>query len=85
MTPEEVLQCHLLLLDSKELQPQTPVTPSPVREVQETVASSSEGTPAGRHGSSEDGRTKEKRKLSVREIVSAHLNFCRSMCTSKLC
>ena len=74
MTPEEVLQCHLLLLDSKELQPQTPVTPSPVREVQETVASSSEGTPAGRHGSSEDGvRTKEKRKLSVREIVSTRI------------
>ena len=70
MTPEEVLQRHLLLVDTREMQPQTPVTPSPVRELQETGASSSEGTPAGRHGSSEDGRTNEKRKLSVREIVS---------------
>ena len=70
MTPEEVLQRHLLMIDTKEIQLQTPVTPSPVRELQETGASSSESTPAGRHGSSEDWRTKEKRKLSVREIVS---------------
>lgn len=72
MTPEEVLQRHLLLVDTKEIQPQSPVTSSPLRDLQETGASSSEGTPAGRHGNSkEDGRTKEKRKLSVREIVSA--------------
>ena len=71
MTPEEVLQRHLLLVDSNETQPQTPATPSPVRQLQETVASSSGDTPAGRHRNSEDGvKVKEKRKWSVREIVS---------------
>ncbi len=71
MSPEEVLQRHLLMIDSQQQQQQVPVTPSPAgRGGGGTVTPSSvgEGTPASYL---EDGtRSKEKRKLSVREIVS---------------
>ena len=73
MSPEEVLHRHLLMIDSQQLQ-QTPVTPSPARggggrgEMATPSSSAAEGTPVSHL---EDGaRPKEKRKLSVREIVS---------------
>ena len=73
MSPEEVLQRHLLLIDSQQQQ-QVPATPSPAREGVgrgDTVTPTSsvgERTPASH--AEEGARTKEKRKLSVREIVS---------------
>ena len=65
MTSEEVLQRHLLVV---EKQPPS-VDPSPVATRAETVTSSAEGTPTGRHGNGEEG-AKDRRKLSVKEIVS---------------
>ena len=82
MSPEEVLQRHLLMIDSQQQQQQqqqVPVTPSPAAArggggggEAATPSSVAEGTP-------EDGtRPREKRKLSVREIVSASwiCNIC---------
>ena len=74
MSPEEVLQRHLLMIDSQQQQ-QVPVTPSPAAArggggggEAATPSSLVEGTPASHL---EDGtRPREKRKLSVREIVS---------------
>ena len=68
MSPEEVLQRHLLMIDSQQQQ-QVPVTPSPARGEGETATPSlaAEGTPASHL--EEGARPKEKRKLSVREIV----------------
>ena len=70
MTPEEVLQRHLLLVDTTESQEQDSLTSTQGR--QEVMTSSMEGTPAGRHSNSgeESSKSKDKRKLSVREIVS---------------
>jgi hypothetical protein len=69
MSPEEVLQRHLLMIDSQQQQQQVPITPSPSgRGGGGETSSVGEGTPASHL---EDGtRSKEKRKLSVREIVS---------------
>ena len=81
MTPEEVLQRHLLLVDSRD---QVPVTPSPAR--QDTATSSSEVTPVIRHGNGEEAVTpKERRKLSVREIVCRSHEYgvlCRLTCNT---
>ena len=67
MSPEEVLQRHLLMIDSQQQQ-QLPVTPSPARGGETATASSVEMTPASRL--EEGAKSKEKRTLSVREIVS---------------
>ena len=78
MSPEEVLQRHLLRIDSQQQQ-QVPVTPSPARggggggETATPSVAAAEGTPMS---NLEEGvRTKEKRKLSVREIVSTQRRF----------
>ena len=68
MSPEEVLQRHLLMIDSQQQQQGLPVTPSPARGGETATASSAEMTPASRL--EEGAKSKEKRKLSVREIVS---------------
>ena len=82
MSPEEVLQRHLLMIDSQQQQQQVPVTPSPAARggggggEAATPSSLAEGTPSSHL---EDGiRPREKRKLSVREIVSSFwiCNIC---------
>lgn len=77
MTAEEVLQRHLLLVDSKESQqPSHQEMPdqSPASQ-DDAMMSSLERTPVSHHGNSEEGmKSKEKRKLSVREIVKCLKN-----------
>ena len=71
MSPEEVLQRHLLMIDSQQQQQQVPVTPSPAA-ARGGGGGGEAATPSSAKGTPEDGtRPREKRKLSVREIVSA--------------
>ena len=77
MSPEEVLQRHLLMIDSQQQQ-QVPVTPSPARGGEgrgetATPSAAAEGTPISHL--EEGARPKEKRKLSVREIVCTQIRI----------